>query len=362
MTDGLSSSSTIDRAPNWRVLVVVASVEGSLLKSDQAAASQAVARFGTGVMVSGPRDDETALGYALAAGAAEVVTIKPDVADLIVFGRGGIEPDGEQKAAKLALAMNACLIFDVLSFETIQQELIVTRDLGRGCRERLTVTFPAVLVMSIQAEPQTYISRFRRMQGAERVRQQLSSWKHGQPLERKTRNWGAARPRTRMSEASRKTAGDSRSRMFDAFGLANESKASTSEQHLVTGTAATCAIHLVRYLAHHGFVEARVPAIVEPMDSSLAGESHSVAPNKPAPSDPQRAAPPRLIAGREVELSKIARAPRPLTGAREGIWRSPRLYRQVMPRLTKLMRGPRPVGQAVPSNLRGPYPMHSDEP
>ena len=154
---------SIVRQPHLlKSLVVVGCVDGALLQSDRAAVGLATS-LKCDVSVCCPDNDEVSLRYAIAAGATGMVPLDKAEADIYVIGRGGTGITGELMPARLALAVNATLVLDVLEFELQTEGIRVVRDLGRGSREIMILSLPVVLVISDNAKTPAYISRYRQM-------------------------------------------------------------------------------------------------------------------------------------------------------------------------------------------------------
>ena len=314
-----------------RVLVVVGSIDGALLNSDRAAVCLAASQFAGNVNVHSPMNDESSIRYALAAGASRVVPLNSEDADLVVFGQGGTAPIGDALPAQLALEQNSTLVFDVLEYDRYQQGLVVTRDLGRGEREILTIEIPVVLVMSEQAKSPSYISRFRQLAVADQARAGCLALSNSPATE--LIRWETTLPRTRAGGLEKKTAGNAMSRMFTTFGLSEQTTTDSADQQVINGEAETCASHLLRYLAHHGFVDLRY-APDESGPLSTAG--------KPASTDVRQS---------DDSIDDSSQIASTVTCD------SPSLQSES----ANLARRPRPVGQRSPRNLRGPFPVRSNK-
>lgn len=309
------------RSRPGEILLVIGQIDGRFPASDRAAVGQAVGVPDAHVRVCGDAD-EFAIRYALAAGASEVVAMDKHQVDLVLFGRGGTEPLGELQPAQVALKINADLILDVLEFQTCNGGLTITRELAHGTREIISLEFPVVMVMSDNSDAGPYISRYR---------QNNVDWSPAEKSEASNalvrseshRRWQSTRPRARTCGLAQKTAGNAQSRMFEAFGLTTSPAAATRDASVIVADAKTCATHLLRYLAHHEFVEwSSVPKSLS--SPAMTGQVQ--------PSGRKIRKPPTT--GRPVRL----------------------------PPESGLNRAPRPVGQSLPLNSRGPYPVpHSTE-
>src|SRR5690606_25848222 len=148
----------------------------------------------------------------------------------------------------------AALVLEVLDAELDGEYLRVTRDLGRGAGEVLRVRGPAVLVMSEDAPPRLYVSRHRRLVAAGRVGPVT-------PAVAAAPRWEPPRPRTRATDLAGRTGGTATDRMNALVGAAAAMAPGDADAHVVIADAATCAKHLLRYLAHHGFITRRVEAV-----------------------------------------------------------------------------------------------------
>jgi len=335
-----------------RALVFVGQRNGTTCRSDKAAVCRAVSQFPRSVYVSGSVDSGSAFRYALAAGAKEVVA--PDYeADVILFGRGGTETAGDLLPAKVAVERDAGLVLDVLDVELDVEPvdslsdhensdhenrgtLRVTRDLGRGGREILTVGLPVVLVMAESAAPTVYISRFRQMQVSPTVLAEL-------PQYRQTYRWNRLRPRTVARNLAHKTSGSATNRMLDAFGLTETTGAESSE-NVSHADPATCATHILRYLAHHALIDLR----------GVVGDDKALVP----PTANAKTEMP--VEARQVDptsVTDVSRAPRPLPGGSVGMHRRPRAYPALSSLPSHVLRRPRPIGTQIQPDYRGPFPV-----
>jgi len=316
--------------PTPKAAVIIGCIDGILPASDRAATALAVTQFGDVVVLCSPRGEEAALRYGLGAGARDVVPIEECNALVYLVGRGGAGVDGDLMVAQLATARHAALVLDVLDVEACADGVRVRRDLGRGAREELTVTGPAVLMVADDAPQRMYVSRFRQMMAAPPPVEAAAN----QPI-----SWGPVRLRAKTADLTGRTAGAARDRMFAAFGL-NDGGAAT-DAHIITADAEVCAEHLVRYLAHHGFVDRHFAAADAPVERSEHRQASAVMPN----------------VGHTLSDSSHVRSPRAVQGPAGGLHRRPRPYRPTAGRLGKLLRGPRPPGLAQPPRVRGPFPV-----
>jgi electron transfer flavoprotein alpha/beta subunit len=316
-----------------RVAVILGTAEsgGSLPLSDRAAVGLA-ARGLTGTFDAYSfRGDAAALRYAVAAGAAEARCASDPRQvefDVALVGGGGCGAWGDLLPATLAEQRGAALVLDVLDSEFVGDDLRVVRDLGRGAREILRVRGPAVLVMSEDAPRRMYVSRYRR----QKATAEAAAPRETSPAT----SWETARRRTRTVDLARKTGGKATDR-FNALVGASEAATSASE-HIVQADAETCAKHLLRYLAHHGFITTRVddaPGVGVKV-APVGGEAHVV---------------------RHAVTDRRQRGPRPVSGRAPAVHRRPRAVGVGSMSLGKLARKPRRVGEAVPLRVRGPFPV-----
>lgn len=341
-----------------RIVVLIgskprASPEGTriLPRSDQAALDLAIRGFEGPVCAWSPRGDETALRYALAAGAASADYLGESNEldfDILLAGSGGIGDGGDLVAAMLAERKGCAMVFEVLEAQLTDRGLRVIRDLGRGDREVLSIRGPAVLVISDEAARGAYVSYYRR-QSVDAAR--LPSPKgvqQGGP--ETTPAWQPARPRARTVDLASRTSGAATDRMNALLGMAGGVVADNAQHDPIRADARTCSQHLLRYLAHHGFLEQKMPAALAP---SGGGE---VAADRPA--EGMKEGEPAIELARGGRARTRGRGPRRVsseaakepeeTGSREA------------PARTR--RGPVPLrsgggSASAPSPPRGPRPV-----
>ena len=313
-----------------KTAVIIGCIDGALPASDRAATALAVTRFGDDVVLCSPRGEETALRYALGAGANDVMPIDECNALVYLVGRGGAGVDGNLMVAQLATARKATLVLDVLDVEACIDGVRVWRDLERGAREELTVTGPAVLMVADDAPQQMYVSRFRQITAAPPPVEVAPN----QPI-----SWDPVRLRPKTADLMSRTTGAARDRMFDAYGL-NDGGAKR-DKHIIAADAEICAEHLVRYLAHHGFVDRHFAVADAPVDRSGNRQALAVSAN----------------VDQILPDSYNVRSPRPIQGPTRGLQRRSRPYRPAAGRLGKLLRGPRLLGHAHSPRIRGPFPV-----
>ncbi len=310
----------------------IAVITGSTSASDRAAVGLATRRLMGQVRAYTFTGDAEALRYAAAAGAVEVRAVENAAGidfDVALVG-GGAWPD-DSLAARLAVSAEAALVLDVLDVQWKDDELSVLRDLGRGARQLLRVKGRAVLGVSDEAVNLLYVSRRRRASA--------TAASVGSPAII-TDTWEPARLRTRTAGIAARTGGSATDRASALFGV-GETAGGADERNVIQADVATCAKYLLRYLAHNDFIDAVHGG--EPLIPAVPGAA-AIAP---------------VAQSTRVEMSRrIARGPRPTTGATAAMARRPRAVSTV-PLPAKLFRRPRPVGQARPSRIRGPYPHRS---
>ena len=112
-------------------------------------------------------------------------------------------------------------------------------------------------------------------------------------------------------------------------------------KHIIAADAEICAEHLVRYLAHHGFVDRHFAVADAPVDRSGNRQALAVSAN----------------VDQILPDSYNVRSPRPIQGPTRGLQRRSRPYRPAAGRLGKLLRGPRLLGHAHSPRIRGPFPV-----
>ncbi|MFN0055991.1 MAG: hypothetical protein ACKV0T_27925 [Planctomycetales bacterium] len=328
------------------------------------AALYAAGSFGTAPTVYYPPGDVLAREYAVAARCD--VRILGELGEIGPFatawiGAGWLEARGDEFAARLSETYSASLLFDVLKCSGGSDgPRTVVRDAGRGASDLLQVLGPMVLVMSPLAERPAYISWHRRRQARRQIAEEDSLRTAGEVSNRKPNQasvfpapiaWGPVRPRTRRTESSGEAALEQR--MDAAFGVA-AARAPTGGKPICADPT-ICAEHLVRYLAHYGFIRrSDRPSDVWPEAAEVPRRAaeDSVRPERrpdvPSPLDPailrrprqsgdpptrRRRQPRRLVESAGGALSAaILRRPRRVTGG------------------TNRKRGPRPVGESTNSS------------
>lgn len=315
-----------------KISVIIGCVDGALIASDRAAVTLAVMRFGNDVVACCPHGEEVAQRYALGAGVRGIVALEECAATICLVGRGGAGTEGDLMAARLAMAHEATLVLDVLDVQTMGDNFRVWRDLGRGAQEVLTLTSPAVLMVADDAPQRMYVSRYRQNRAAITRLDIVPP----QPV-----SWEPARPRAKTADLAGKTRGTAQSRMFNAFGLSDEN--TSDDNQIVDSDAEACAEHLVRYLAHHGFVERGFAA------AAVTRQKRT------APLEPTT----------EVTFTPTilhSRAPHPVNGSAHALQRRPRPYQPTARPMGKFARGPRPLGQEWPASTRRPFPLSTGAP
>jgi hypothetical protein len=249
-----------------RCIAIVGSTGApSGLTQSERYAVQLAMQLGDGIAeVYVPPGDFGALQYAVAAGAQPGGGITPHVDfDVAVMATAGLGPDGDITAAALAKARGAALAFDIMTAQCEGDSLVVVRDVGRGIREQLRIQLPAVMAISSSVPRPAYVSRFRvRSAGVGTDETLLRATfdlgllgvTHRRPIV--DERWEPLRPRVATTSAPWPN-GQSRRALEDAaFGLTGETTRSFSGG-VLTVDADTGAEHLLRFLAHHGFIEAR---------------------------------------------------------------------------------------------------------
>jgi hypothetical protein len=318
-----------------RVIVLIASEETpdglrSMPLSDRAAVALALASSPNAAGFYST-DDLTAAEFALAAGITQVEPISEAPAfALAILGESFIALKGDDFAGRLAEQTSAALIFDVLSCEETSPSVRrVIRDAGRGAREILELTGPAVLVVSSAASRPAYVSRYRRQQSRKMlmnsaIQSAISDGIAWQPVRLRTR---------KMIGTTAEAHADQR--MDAAFGV--ETKTESANGPIIADPA-TCARHLVRYLAHHGFLSP-MAVDLESATPLRLGEGHG----------PSSISTPVEDSG-TCHPAAVARRPRRPQDSPQRQHRQPRLIGQV---IMTSPRVPRRIGQPL-RPFRGP--------
>ena len=215
--------------------------------SDRGAIALAAARFGADVCAYA--SDSDARNFARAAGVenvAEISELEMGRVDVVLIGRGGCGDHGDAFPARIAEEIDAALVCAVIDVQPEPDRLVVTRDLGRGARDLLSVRGRAVLVVADSVARGPYVSRFR-----------LDAQKEasGETAAREARGnlgWEPVAPRVRLGDHAARVGGRAVERRNALFGVGEVAESSAT---LVRGSADECARQLLRYLSHHGFVE-----------------------------------------------------------------------------------------------------------
>ena len=237
-----------------RVAVIIGSASSktasgalALPMSDRGAIALAMARFGGDACAYA--SDADARCFARAAGVEaveEISDLEIGNVDVALIGRGGCGARGDALPARLAEESGAALVYDVIDVVCESDRLVVTRDLGRGARDLLSVRGRAVLVVADSVVRGPYVSRYRI--NAEKTASDESPVRE----EPSSVGWEFATPRVRLGDHASRVSGRAVERMNALFGVGEIAENSAS---LVRGSAEECARHLLRYLSHHGFVE-----------------------------------------------------------------------------------------------------------
>jgi hypothetical protein len=226
--------------------------------SDRAAIGLAMARF-SGVKGFCPGRDLLAVNYGAAAGISRLAWLQLSVDlnyDVALVGVGALAQHGDKLAGIIAERKNATLVFDVLDFHFDDSTLNVVKDVGRGDREEWAVVGPVVLVISADAVRPPYVSRYRRRM-AVHVRLNDTKAGIGSPLVSNAADWKAVRPRAKLGRRAQSWTGQAEDRMSTAFGI-TAVVSSGANDRLIIADPATCADHLLRYLAHRGLLPTAV--------------------------------------------------------------------------------------------------------
>jgi electron transfer flavoprotein alpha/beta subunit len=342
--------------------LLIDSTESALSRSDRAAVERATGLLsGSVVHVCCPSGNEAAIRYAVAAGAKALVSLEQISAGLVVCGLGGLGTDGELTAARLALRLQAQLVLDVLDFSQIEERLEVVRKLDRGETEFLIIALPAVLVMSDAAPTKNYLSRFR----------QVSVSLPEREIPRtmiQVIHWEAVRPRTRTADLTTKTVGGAQQRMFATFGIDNVSAGmGSSDDGEILSDPEECAVHLLRYLTHHGFIDSKKVADETTRSADQTKRRELLAPARNTQTEQS------LTSARQTDekfsFAINRHVPRPLQLTPDAYhakrsrqphsMNHPGFGKPLMDHLTRARyrRRPRSIHQFEPSNQRGPIPL-----
>ncbi len=298
--------------------------------------------------------DNAGLRHALAGGAAStqrLESLDEIEFDVMLVGQGGCGALGDLLPATLAENRGGALVLDVLDVEPASEAagLRVTRDMGRGSKEILLVQVPAVLSISPNAQRLTYVSRYRQLSANPEAETRAGSVGFADPAEEDISTWELARPRTKTGALTEKTRGTAADRMNALMGATGPPE-TKDEEHILQADAETCSKQLLRYLAHHGFIEGRE------MDSHGEEEATPALPvSAPASEGP---------AIRAAQRKTTGRGPRKLGGDSKTSGRRPAPIRgpapvQEKPEIERQVRKPKAVNGKRTKPSRGPRPLDS---
>jgi hypothetical protein len=328
------------------IVIFASSAEAEMSQvglSDRAAIGLAVSRFAKPATGYCPDGDEHALNYGMAAKIARVVPLALPSGisdfDVALVGQCALTEFGAELAGMLAETKKATLVFDVLDVYCEVGQLRIVKDVGRGDREEWIVSGPVVLVTARDAVHPPYVSRYRRMMAA-RTRSQREP-EHRQAYSKPAAEWEGVRPRAKLNRRAHSNDGLAEDRMSAAFGITGVNRTITNDR-LIAADAATCASHLMRYLAHHGFLPAKLT------DAPLHEEPICAAALSPQPPETPR------IGGCNVSIRQGAsRGPRFASDSPARLARRPRISPTAggqLPANASWPRCPRPGGR-TPSGL-----------
>lgn len=298
----------------------------ALSRSDRAAIEQAMSSSRDAVAICIP-GDRLAAEYATAAGCR--VKFASDAVEIPAFatawfGCGYLEHQGDEITAQLAEQRAASLVFDVLSAARLSDgNLRIMRAARARARDVIDVSGPVVLVVSEFAARPNYVSRYRRQQAKRQV--------VIVPAEVPVSDWQPVRPRTKRSGGSL-SEGSIDERTDAAFGM-TERQTSATDQPIVADPK-TCAEQLVRYLAHHGFLQRGQVSPLSPEGRGAGGEGDVT--------DVEVGRKPDALA-RDGRLSSLASASGSLISV---VARRPRLPDEST---SRRLRQPRRVESTIPS-------------
>jgi hypothetical protein len=245
--------------------------------SDRAAIGLAMARFSGRVKGFCPGRDLLAVNYGAAAGISRLAWLQLSVDldyDVALVGMGALAQHGDKLAGIIAERKNATLVFDVLDFHFEDSTLKIIKDAGRGNREEWAVVGPVVLVISADAVRPSYVSRYRRQMAAHVELNDTKAGSGAPPLNHAA-DWKAVRPRAKLGRRAQSWTGQAEDRMSTAFGIVAV-VSSDANDRLIIADPATCADHLLRYLAHQGLL----PTAVAKSFSERQNISEIVRPSK----------------------------------------------------------------------------------
>ncbi len=284
-----------------RVAVIIGSASSvttsgapTLPISDRGAVALAMASFGSDVRAYA--DDADARCFARAAGVETVEEISDSeigAVDVVLVGRGGCGERGDALPARLAEQRGAALVYEVIDVQREADRLLVTRDLGRGARDLLSIRGRVVLVVADSVERGPYLSRYR-IDAARAASGEPVACNAPSGVE-----WEPTTPRVRLGDHASRVAGRAVERMNALFGVGEIAENTAS---LVRESAEECARQLLRYLSHHGFVE-----------HGPRGEQHSASEGAVASRSAGRRPQPSAANAASIPI-RTRRRPRPMNG------------------------------------------------
>jgi hypothetical protein len=308
--------------------------------SDRAAVGLAASRFAGPVIGFCPCHDQLAMNYGIAAKTATLAPLPTPAEmdfDVALMGQCALTAFGDELAGILAEQKNATLIFDVLDFHQEGSVLRVIKDVGNGNREEWTITGPVVMVISADAVRPPYVSRYRRMMAARDLPDEVEQL---EAFAIRVAEWEGVRPRAKLGRRAELYSGQAEDRMSAAFGIAAAS-ASGANDRIIRADAVTCARHLLRYLAHQGFLPARLgKTLPERDEKSVAAQP------------PRESLTPTGFRGVSVS-QRTARGPRFPNDSPQRLARRPRIVQtdcSNLPTNASQKRGPRTLDRP-PSGL-----------
>ncbi len=323
-------------------------IEPELGRSDRAAIGLALKQSAGSARGFCPPGDQLAFQYGIAAkiSTMQFLSTPEDLNfGVALIGHGALMYYGDEFAGVLAEQRNATLIFEVLDFYQEGRCLKVTKDAGQGNREEWTLTGPVVLVASAEAVRPPYVSHYRRQMAAKKIpagicRDAVSS--------HRAVHWENIRPRPKSGKVSHTWNGQAEDRMSAAFGMTTAVTSQTNDR-VIVADAATCARHLLRYLAHHGFLPSGSNVtLAEPEQEKKTQRSLS----------PEKG---RTASHNTLISSRGARGPRNSQSSRPQIARRPRRAMTSswdLPTQMRSGRCPQVAGQPAQRYVRRPRRLH----
>lgn len=312
--------------------------------SDRAAIGLAVSRFAGHVSGCCPLGDAFAMTYGAAAGLAKLEPLAMPLTfdfEVALVGQCALTEFGDELAGTLSEEKGATLVFDVLDVHREGSTSRIVKDAGQGNREEWLVSGSVVMVISAEAVRPPYVSRYRRMM-AVRNQPKIAAEPHN-AIARPAAEWEAVRLRAKIGRGAESLRGLAEDRMSAAFGIATANSPSANDR-LIMDDAATCARHLLRYLAHHSFLP-------EGLGKALPGRQREpVAATSSKPKLPP-------ASSQNVSMSRrTARGPRVSDDSPVRLARRPRIVTvpDKLPTNTPLQRGPRPLGRSPDGLARRP--------